>query len=94
MLIQGQAGGLLRFGYNVPDDTESMKTRRMNHCHHCDHAAKARCSSPQSGDRVHLLINAACAARAGTAQMTLNDWREVELAVKERLQNGRASMQR
>lgn len=66
-----------------------MKTRRTNHCkdHHSDHAAKARYSWPQSEDRVRLLINAASAARAGTAQMTLNDWREVELEVNERLQN-------
>lgn len=66
-----------------------MKTRTTNHCqdHHSDHAVKARCSRPKFEDRVRLLINAASAARAGTAQMTLNDWRELELEVKERLQN-------
>ena len=73
-----------------------MKTRRIHRsqCHHCDHAAKARCSGLQSADRVRLLINAASAARAGTAQMTLNDWREVELEVTESLQNEYARIQR
>jgi hypothetical protein len=73
-----------------------MKTFNKNQCqcHHCDHAAKAQCSGPQSEDRVRLLINAARAARAGTAQMTLNDWREVELEVKESLQNEPARIQR
>jgi hypothetical protein len=56
-------------------------------CYRCDPVTKARCSGPQPGDRVRLLINAVSAARAGTAQMTLNDWRELELEVKERLQN-------
>jgi hypothetical protein len=66
-----------------------MKTRRTNHCQgrHYDPAAKARCFRPQFEDRIRLLINAASVARAGTAQMTLNDWRELELEVKERLQN-------
>ena len=32
-----------------------------------------------------MLINAACAARAGAAQMTLNDWIEVEQEVNRRL---------
>ena len=73
-----------------------MKTRRIHRsqCHHCDHAAKARCSGPQSEDRVRLLINAASAARAGTAQMTLNDWREVEVEVKERLPNEHSRIKR
>lgn len=39
------------------------------------------------------MINAASAARAGTAQMTLNDWRELELEVNERLQNEHARIQ-
>ena len=73
-----------------------MKTRRIyrSQCHHCDHAAKAQSSEPQSEEGVRLLINAASAARAGTAQMTLNDWREVEPEVNERLQNEPARIQR
>ena len=31
MLIQGQAGGLLRFGYNVPDDFGPTLVRGMGH---------------------------------------------------------------
>jgi len=56
-------------------------------CRHCDHAAKTQCSRSHCKEQVRLLINAASAARAGTAVMTLTDWRELELEVKERLQN-------
>ena len=35
--------------------------------------------------RIRLLIDAACAARASSGQMTLNDWRDVEQEVKRRL---------
>jgi hypothetical protein len=73
-----------------------MKTINKPRCqgHRCDPAAKARCFRPQFEDRIRLLINAASAARAGTAQMTLNDWRELELEVNERLQNEHARIQR
>ena len=47
--------------------------------------ASVRLGGAQLDNRIRSLINAACAARAGTAQMTLNDWCDVELAVKERL---------
>jgi hypothetical protein len=61
----------------------------MNHCqcHHGDQAARDLCSRLKAEDRVRRLINAACAAHAGSAQMTLNDWQEVELEVKERIEN-------
>ena len=36
-------------------------------------------------DEIRLLVQAACAARLGAAQMTLNDWRDVEQEVKQRL---------
>jgi hypothetical protein len=32
-----------------------------------------------------LLVDAACAARLGAAQMSLDDWRDVEQEVKQRL---------
>jgi hypothetical protein len=44
--------------------------------------------------RIRLLINAACAARAGIAQMTLDDWRDVEQEVKRRLNYECSTIQR
>jgi len=72
-----------------------MKTINKPRCrgHRCGAAAKARSFRLQFEDRIRLLINAASAARAGTAQMTLNDWRELELEVNERLQNEHARIQ-
>ena len=67
-----------------------MKTIKKNQCRHGDHTASVRSRGAQFEDRIRSLINAACAARAGAAQMTLSDWREVELAVKEGLQDEHA----
>ena len=36
-------------------------------------------------DEIRLLVDAACAARLGAAQMSLDDWRDVEQEVKQRL---------
>jgi hypothetical protein len=71
-----------------------MKRIEKNQCHHGDLAATAHYSGPPFEDRIRSLIKAACAARAGTARMTLNDWCQVELEVKERLQNEHARIQR
>ena len=71
-----------------------MKTIKKNRCLHGDHTASVRLCGAQLDNQIRSLINAACAARAGAAQMTLNDWCEVELAVKERLQNEHTRIQR
>jgi hypothetical protein len=44
-----------------------------------------RSAGPPPIRQIRLLVNAACAARAGSGQMTLNDWRDVEQEVKRRL---------
>jgi hypothetical protein len=71
-----------------------MKTIKNNESHHAEHTASVRSCGTLFEDRIRSLIKAACAARAGTALMTLNDWRELELEVKERLQNEHARIQR
>ncbi len=47
----------------------------------------AQQSAAQSilADEIRLLVHAACAARLGAAQMSLDDWRDVEQEVKQRL---------
>jgi hypothetical protein len=64
-----------------------MKTRKKNPCRHCSPAALQRSAGPTPIQRIRLLINAACAARAGAGQMTLNDWRDVEQELERRLAN-------
>lgn len=48
---------------------------------------QAQHSAAQSllADEIRLLVDAACAARLGAAQMSLDDWRDVEQEVKQRL---------
>ena len=43
------------------------------------------CAQSLLADEIRLLVDAACAARLGAAQMTLDDWRDVEQEVKGRL---------
>lgn len=64
-----------------------MKTKREDPCRVCSHATIQPPARSKVNRRICLLVSAACAARAGAAQMTLNDWREVEIEVKRRLQN-------
>ncbi len=47
----------------------------------------AQHSAAQSllADEIRVLVDAACAARLGAAQMSLADWRDVEQEVKQRL---------
>ncbi len=54
---------------------------------HCSPAALQRSAGPSSIQQIRRLINAAFAARAGSGQMTLNDWREVEQEVKRKFNN-------
>lgn len=44
--------------------------------------------------QIHLLVHAACVARLGAAQMTLGDWRDVEVGVKQKLENGKHETKR
>lgn len=62
-----------------------MKTRKKNPCHDGSPAALQRSAGPAPIQRIRLLINAACAARAGARQMTLNDWRDVEQEIERKL---------
>ena len=62
-----------------------MKTSKKSPCHQRGPSATQRPAESPPIWRIRLLINAAYAARAGSAQMTLNDWREVEQEIKRRL---------
>jgi hypothetical protein len=62
-----------------------MKMRKKNPWRHGSPAALQRSAGPPLIQRIRLLINMACAARASSGQMTLNDWRDVEQEVKRRL---------
>jgi hypothetical protein len=42
--------------------------------------------------QIHMLIEEARAARAGAAQMTLDDWRDVEQQLQQRMQNEKFNM--
>jgi hypothetical protein len=64
-----------------------LSQRKNSPCRYGNAAASQADAEPQLAHQIHLLIDAACAARAGAAQMTLDDWRQVELEVKRRLQN-------
>ncbi len=71
----------------------------MNHIHRQDQRSQICSSSCGEGnaatlqaaaeclltDQLRLLISAACVARLGAAQMSLDDWRDVEQEVKQRL---------
>ena len=70
-----------------PIHEDEMKTRKKNPCYHCSPAALQRSAGTTPIQRIRLLINAACAARAGAGQMTLSDWRDVEQEIEQRLAN-------
>jgi hypothetical protein len=63
-----------------------MNTKTINRFGHCNRGILQPSAEPEITQRVRLLVSAACVARAGAAQMTLSDWREVEQEVKRRLQ--------
>jgi|GEM_PF-5843519 hypothetical protein len=42
---------------------------------------------PPLPERIRLLVNDAYAARGGANRMTLDDWRDAEQEVKQRLEN-------
>jgi hypothetical protein len=56
-------------------------------CRHYGPAALQRSAGATPIQRIRLLIDAACAARAGAGQMTLNDWRDAEQEIERRLAN-------
>jgi hypothetical protein len=62
--------------------------RRNSPCrHHGNPAISQPNAESQLAHRIRLLVNAASAARASAAQMTLGDWRDVEREVKQRLED-------
>lgn len=50
--------------------------------------------SPQLPERLRGLVNAAYAAHGGAEHMKLNDWRDLELELKRRLENEDQKCQR
>jgi len=72
---------------------DEMKTRKKNPCRQLSPAALRRSAGPPPIRQIRLLVNAACAARASSGQMTLNDWREVEQEVERRLNYERTNIQ-
>jgi hypothetical protein len=66
---------------------DEMKTSKEVPCHHCRAAVSQRSAGRPTILRIRKLIGAACAARAGSGQMTLNDWLDVEQEVNRRLAN-------
>jgi hypothetical protein len=50
--------------------------------------------SPTRDDQIRQLLEAASAARFGAAQMNLDDWRDVEQEVKQKLENQRRETNR
>jgi hypothetical protein len=67
---------------------EIMNPRKKSPCRHWVPAVLQRSAGPSPIQRTRLLIDAACAARASSGQMTLNDWRDVEQEVKRRINYG------
>ena len=67
-----------------------LSQRRNSPCRHGNPAISQPNAESQLPHRICLLVNAACAARASAAQMTLSDWRDVEREVKQTLKNEKA----
>jgi hypothetical protein len=63
-----------------------MKTTTKNQCCAGNSPTGARSRGAQCENCIRSHIKAACAARAEAARMTLEDWREVESEVQQRLQ--------
>jgi hypothetical protein len=64
-----------------------LSQRRNGPCRHGNPAISQPTAESQLTQRIRLLVNAACAARVGAAQMSLSDCRDVEREVKQRLEN-------
>ncbi len=67
-----------------PQTARKMKTTTKLKCR--NHAPTAQSPRAQPSHRILSLVNAACAARAGAAQMTLEDWRTLERELQRKLQ--------
>lgn len=63
-----------------------LSQKKDRSCCHGNPSASHPDAESQFTQRIRLLVHAACAARAGAAQMTLSDWRDVEQEVKQRLE--------
>ncbi len=59
--------------------------RRNSPCPHLHLAISQPNAESQLAGRIRRLVKAACAARAGAAHMSLNDWREVEQELQRKL---------
>lgn len=64
-----------------------MKTTTTMHCRVGNRTSRLRSRGANCEKRIRSLIEAACVARASTAQMTLQDWIEVEHEVKRSLRH-------
>jgi hypothetical protein len=62
-------------------------SRGSTTCREGNAAASQTAAECLHTEHIRLLVHAACAARIGAAQMTLGDWRDVEQAVKQKLNN-------
>jgi hypothetical protein len=71
---------------NLAHQQRPFSQRRNGPSRHGNPAISQPTAELHLSQQVRLLIQAACAARAGAAQMTLSDWRDVEREVKQRLQ--------
>lgn len=64
-----------------------MKITERNPCGTAKPATRVRPIRARGENCIRRLIEAASAARAGAAQMTLGDWRDLEMEVQRRLQH-------
>jgi hypothetical protein len=72
---------------NLARQQRPLSQRRNSPCREGHAAISPPNAESQLAWRTCLLVNAACAARASAAQMTLSDWRDVEREVKRRFKN-------
>jgi hypothetical protein len=72
---------------NLTHHPRPLSAKKNSPCRLSGPATSQPDARSQLARRIQLLVNAACAARAGAAQMTLSDWRDVEQEVKRKLEN-------
>lgn len=66
-----------------------MKREKINHDLESKIDREQQASAPVATEKIHFLLNAAYAARAGAGHMTLSDWRDVEEEIKRRFEDER-----
>ena len=77
---------------NLTQRSWPLAQRSNRLCRHGHPVLSQPNADSQLAWRTRLLISAACAARAGAAQMTLSDWRDVEREVQWRLKHERTKL--